>query len=966
MANLLFLSPSSFDLLWLGLTLLFVLIVERLLLKHTERKRKSTELWWFTDLHLLSRASAEGFDPKQLAELALRTTLKILETAEGFVLFQTQEPEGVSHASAQGLSAVTVERLNGELLRPYLASCGERWGNLMVFPDLSDPGLAATWQRDPLFQEFRLVLLSEGLKSLVVVGLRVREKSYGAFLVASRKPRTFTPQQLRVTLAIGNQMGVALENWALHKAAGLHNEELRNLHFVGEALRSTFDLQSQVEILRRELRGLLGAAHFSLALQESSGQPLESVVALEDSSSEGLAPGPEPNGLAEQVARSRAPLRITQDLQSAALRLGVEFVDPRWSSWCGVPIRFSDGSVGVLEVAAVGDNHSITDRQFELMQVLGDEITGAIENARLFQKEQRRASHLALLNDLGRKATAMLNPQELLPGICHQVRSAFGYDLARIEVLDRDRDELVVEAEAGYGQELQGQRSRVGEGLSGTAAETGEPVLGDALHRDGESAPFHRDARSALSLPLKYGDKTLGVLSLESRRHHAFTHQDVLTLRTLTDQLAIALHNARAFQVALDQAITDGVTNLKTHRYFMEALGREWRHSTRTGRVFSVIMIDLDGFKQVNDRSGHLAGDKVLAAAAGCIAGGTRQSNLVARYGGDEFAILMPEANTEQALVLAERLCTGLASDPSLAVHGVTASFGIASFPLHGPTPEEILSIADSGMYLAKHQKGNRVRVASFTAHSAREEAEQQLLEAHLGAAARRLSSTGPEVFEHYLQRLEQMKRAGSRESPSLMDTMISLAFFVDAKEPFTQGHSHAVSLLAKQIARQVGLGEVEVEDVGLAGILHDVGKIGVPEDVLSKPALLTPEEYEVIKAHAALGGKILEPLKMRATERIRSMVHHHHEFFNGLGYPLGLKGQEIPLGARILSVADSFDTMVSERVYKRVRSVGEAIDELRRCSGTQFDPAVVDAFVRSLELLGDPRKRATVEEAAS
>ena len=160
----------------------------------------------------------------------------------------------------------------------------------------------------------------------------------------------------------------------------------------------------------------------------------------------------------------------------------------------------------------------------------------------------------------------------------------------------------------------------------------------------------------------------MGDLSLESRRVYAFSQQDLLTLRTLTDQLAIALHNARAYQVALEQAITDGLTGLKTHRYFMEALDREWRCSTRSRNMFSVIMMDLDGFKQVNDRHGHLEGDKVLSAVANLLNDQVRHSNVVARYGGDEFAIMMPEAGTDQAEILAERLRAKIESDHYLAV----------------------------------------------------------------------------------------------------------------------------------------------------------------------------------------------------------------------------------------------------------------------------------------------------------
>jgi diguanylate cyclase (GGDEF)-like protein/putative nucleotidyltransferase with HDIG domain len=396
----------------------------------------------------------------------------------------------------------------------------------------------------------------------------------------------------------------------------------------------------------------------------------------------------------------------------------------------------------------------------------------------------------------------------------------------------------------------------------------------------------------------------------------------------------------------------------------MESLDREWRRSTRAGYMFSVIMIDLDGFKQVNDRRGHLEGDKVLTAVANLLNDRVRQSNVVARYGGDEFAIMMPEARTDQAEILAERLRATIESDGYLAAHGVTASFGIATFPLHGPTQEEILRVADSGMYLAKHQEGNRVRVASLGVESAQADWERQLLEAYLGVTMKRMFSTGPEAFDHYLERFQQdVMVRGEGDAPSLMDTVTALAFAIDAKDHYTQGHSQVVSRLASQIARQMGLSDPLIEEVRLGGILHDIGKIGVPEAVLNKPTLLTPEEFEVMKSHTLLGAKILEPLKVRAIEPIRGMVRHHHEMVNGAGYPDHLKGEKIPLGARIITVADCFDTIVSDRAYKRGRSVEEAMEELRHCSGTQFDPDIVEAFIRSLETSGDPRARVSRDE---
>ena len=495
--------------------------------------------------------------------------------------------------------------------------------------------------------------------------------------------------------------------------------------------------------------------------------------------------------------------------------------------------------------------------------------------------------------------------------------------------------------------------------MAGAAADSGEPVLANSVVNEPRYQALAPDIRSALSLPLKYREELIGVLSLESREAFAFSQQDVLTLRTLADQLAIALHNARAYQAALEQAITDGLTLLKTHRYFMETLDGECRRSMRLGHIFSLIILDLDGFRQVNDRHGHLEGDKVLKAVANLLSDRVRQSNVVARYGGDEFAIMLPETSTEEAEYLAERLRAHIEADHYLAAHGVTASFGIATFPVHGSTQEEILRVADSGMYLAKHQDGNRVRVASLSVASPHDEGELQLLEAYLGVSMKRMFSTGPEAFDHYLKRFQAATLKGHGEAPSVLDAVTMLARAVDAKDHYTQGHSESVSRLAAQIATQMGLPDTEIEEVRLGGILHDIGKIGVPEALLNKPSLFTPEEYDVMKRHPLLGARILETVKVKTIERIRGMVRNHHEKVDGMGYPDGLKGDNIPLGARIITVADCFDSMLTgHRAYKPGRSAREAVEELYRCSGTQFDPTIVKAFVISLENMGHPQRR--------
>jgi putative nucleotidyltransferase with HDIG domain len=230
----------------------------------------------------------------------------------------------------------------------------------------------------------------------------------------------------------------------------------------------------------------------------------------------------------------------------------------------------------------------------------------------------------------------------------------------------------------------------------------------------------------------------------------------------------------------------------------------------------------------------------------------------------------------------------------------------------------------------------------------ARRQAERNegLLGGCLGAAKRRFS-TAPDTFSFYRHRFEQMK--------PLLGLPPSFGFLVEADCPYPKGHAQAVSWLAIQIAKQVRLSQAEIEEIRLAGLVHDIGKIHVPLHVLNKPALLTAEEFETMKSHAAWGAKMLEPLNVKAIERI---VRHHHERFDGKGYPEGLAGDRIPLGARIVAVAECFQDMVSELPYKSARTFEDALAELRGCSGKQFDPKVVMAFLDWLQIHGDPREQ--------
>jgi diguanylate cyclase (GGDEF)-like protein len=340
-------------------------------------------------------------------------------------------------------------------------------------------------------------------------------------------------------------------------------------------------------------------------------------------------------------------------------------------------------------------------------------------------------------------------------------------------------------------------------------------------------------------------------------------------------------------------AVTDPLTGLRNHRAFQEDLARELQRVARTGIPLALVMLDLDGLKAINDRLGHQAGDERIQGLAGAIRDSLRATDIGYRIGGDEFAVILPGSRALGALAFAERVRAGAA-----------VTVGIAEATELRPR-DDVLREADLALISAKR----------------------------LGQGA---AVYGPD--------LELPEREQEHHESTLAS---ALALAVDAKDSYTRSHCQTVSQLCAAIATELGLEGEQVARIRLAGLLHDVGKIGVPDAILNKPAALTDAEFEVMKRHSLLGGDIVEAAEMHDEAR---WVRHHHERFDGTGYPDALAGDEIPLESRIILVADAFEAMTSDRPYRRAPGVEFAIDELRLHAGAQFDPEVVSALCRALD----------------
>jgi diguanylate cyclase (GGDEF)-like protein len=417
-------------------------------------------------------------------------------------------------------------------------------------------------------------------------------------------------------------------------------------------------------------------------------------------------------------------------------------------------------------------------------------------------------------------------------------------------------------------------------------------------------------------------------------------------------------------------ATSDPLTSLSNRRAFDDRLHLEMERAARGEEPLSCLILDIDWFKTVNDRFGHQVGDDVLRKIAKILLDGRDERDAQCRYGGEEFVWLLPGADRERLLARAEWLRRTLEDTEIPTAEGafhITVSIGASTYLLrkHGRLSAEVLlEQADAALLDAKNLGKNRVVFREPLPTPIDDEAVPAVDGAQTGpgattdagtvsgsepagsgvterpAASSRALEDGWEIWAKDVK-LQKELRALLHSSIKVVTEALA------ARDPEIMTHCRRVASTAVAIALELGLPPHEVERIKLASLIHDIGKLAVPEAILQKPAALTPAEWEVVKRHPARSAAILQDT--RSFSHLADLVLYHQESFDGSGYPDGLSGSEIPIGARIIRVADAFDALTSDRPYRPRRSVEEATAELRRMAGLALDPAVVETLLRLL-----------------
>jgi diguanylate cyclase (GGDEF)-like protein len=570
-------------------------------------------------------------------------------------------------------------------------------------------------------------------------------------------------------------------------------------------------------------------------------------------------------------------------------------------------------TIGILALSRKrSGKYSVDD--INLVESLTNSVAMSLEKERYHGELVKREKELSVINRLTNIISSSLNIQEVYETFIEGLREVVAVDFAAIGKIDNFNLEVTaLYNKNNYPLHLGDKLNLQHSGLEWVVLSKKCLICTDS--DSSEKGPIINQfssfgLKSMLFVPLIHKDETIGILTLGNSSQVIFTEEHVQFIEQIASQISTAVVNSQLYASAETRSRIDELTGLFNRRHFDESIEKEIRRDFRYGNSFTLMMLDVDNFKNYNDSQGHVKGDKLLKNIAQIIRRSTREVDINFRFGGDEFAVILPNSTIESAFTAAERVRTNIEKEMRDKNIWITASIGLANWPGDGLIPQDVITAADRALYYAKNTGSNRSCIA-----------------------AQILPSTEFSINSQ-----------DSADEKQILNTIYALAATIEARDRYTYGHSRKVRTYAVDLAEAMKMSAEKVTVISHAALLHDIGKIGIYDTILNKPDALTVDERELIKKHPQLSRDIVAHIP-NLTPCLPAILHHH-ERWDGKGYPQGLKGENIPIEARILSIADSFDAMISARPYRDPLPSEKVIEELTRCAGSQFDPELVKFFL--------------------